>query len=179
MKRALQPEREVVLTSGAALGASASVRAWKTGEIGGKVSSQCQVEPELVSLPKAGPLGQLCTLSKKQDRNKNLSTGEESLRGNLPVSGSAQDGKCLPSACKPHAGWEFEVILPARPKDPRSSNKKYFHAGDMLPGTWQNLLRRKILSTQAPQEIYKSRSARCELTIKKKFFPNTETAHHK
>lgn len=41
----------------------------------------------------------------------------------------------------------------------------------MLPGTWQDLLRRKILSTQAPQEIYKSRSAKCELTIKKSFFP--------
>lgn len=179
MKRALQPERDAALTSGAALGASAGVRAWKTGEIGGKVSSQCQAEPELISLPKAGPLGQLCTLSEKQDRKKNLSTGEESLRGNLPVSGSAQDGKCLPSACKPHAGWEFEVILPARPKDPRSSNKSTF----MLVTCF--LVPRRIFSggrSSQPRPHRRSTNQdqpNVSSQLKKSFFPNTETAHHK
>lgn len=44
---------------------------------------------------------------------------------------------------------------------------QYCQAGTMPSSSWQNLLRRKTLSTQAPLESCKSRSAKYELTIKR------------
>lgn len=120
------------------------------------------MEPELRCLPKAGAL----VLSKKQARNKDLSIGEENLETCLSQVQLRMENVC-PRACNHTYALmlvkSLNLYYLQGQKNPRPSN--YFHVGNMLPRTWQNLLRRETLSTQAPQEIYKSRSAKYELTI--------------
>lgn len=110
MEKALKPEKEAALMSGAALTTSASTRSKK------KQSSRPALNrtPERRCLPPTGAVVWIGPLSKKQT-GKSQSTGKESLPGNLPQGQLRMENVGSASAL---TGSDFEFTLPARPQVP-------------------------------------------------------------
>lgn len=138
MKRALKPEKEVALMSGAALRTSANVRSLELGKEEAKFlpSTKWNTRTKM-SIYHWGHC--MDSTLKKQNREKaNLLAKRAYLK------------TCLTQVQLRMKNVDpgFEFILPARPQLPMPSN--YFQVGNRSPGTWQSLLRRKTLSTQTP-----------------------------